>query len=397
MATQTPAQPRLTGKQIRSYLMRTTGPQQYYVQPWSDLTQFNIAKNIPLNQPLAFLHITLEGRLTLDASGGYTPLPEAPQNLLQLVRLQGSHAKLGSLALINMSGATLFALNKILSQRGNSICISDNGGSLNRIDPLDQFPTGLTAAQFGTASHAYDFQVFWTVPVFPYGVSDDQAVQYLLNAAAWGQTLQLQLTTGDVTSLGAAKAHATLSAFGSASGSPSININLTYVSLGPLAASINQAVSVKNSYSIAGQLSSVQNQVRLQLLQNQRTLNVLTKTGTQQTGTSAGVVVYATLSDAILQQNQVRVNNNPVRNLQFNEVTKEFYGLRGNTVMPQGYLNISFSDGEPTPNSFAGFKGEQLPGSAQFDIAANVISSPANVTGEVVQDMIYGEPVVAGQ
>jgi hypothetical protein len=171
---------------------------------------------------------------------------------------------------------------------------------------------------------------------------------------------------------------------------------LTYASLGPLANSINQAVAVRNVYTINSVLQSNGNMVRLQLLQNQRTLSVVQKTGTLLAGTSAGVSVFGTLSDTITEQTILRVNNNPIRNLQFNDVTSEFYGVRANTTQPQGYLAILFNDHNPVMNAQSAFKGDQLQGSAQFDIASNIVGAAGSNTGEIVQDMIYGEPQVAG-
>jgi hypothetical protein len=383
---------KLSPKQVQSYLMRTTGPQQYFSQAWQSLATIQIPKNIPLNQPLAFLQIQWSGRVTTDGTG-FVPGQEAPQNILQNVQLQGTHNVLGSLKPINMSGATLFAMNRLLDRDrgGNSVII--NG---TRMPDLGQ-PMGLTAAQFGAASTTYDVNIFWLVPFFPYGVADHVAVQYLLNAQAWGQTLQLEITAADQSAWGTgALAHSTLTAFGSNSGSPVINLNLVYVSLGDLQNSIAQAVCVRNVTNINSILQSNANGVRLVLLQNQRTMNVIQKTGTSQAGTSAGVSAFATLSDTFTEQTIIRVNNNPIRNLQFNAQTKEFYGQRFNTVLPTGYLNISFVDGQPAPNVYAAVKGDQFPGGAQFDIAANIQNANAANVGEVVQDMIYGEPVVAG-
>jgi hypothetical protein len=157
-----------------------------------------------------------------------------------------------------------------------------------------------------------------------------------------------------------------------------------------------QAVRVLNTYQINTVLQTNATNTRLQLLQNQRTLNVIAKTGTLLAGTSAGVSVFGTLSDAILEQSYLRVNNNPIRNLQYNDASKEYYGYRFDTVQPQGYEMISFDDGNPVSNPHTGFRGERLPGSSQFDIAANVVGAAGTNVGEIIQDMIYGEPQVAG-
>lgn len=400
-----------TSKVVQSYLMRTSGPQPYFTQPYASLSTFNIPKNIPLQLPLSHIIIRWKGRMTTTAA--FVPSPEAPQNILQRVQLQGTHASLGFLMPIQMSGASLFMMNKILSGSGWSSGVYITNATLAtaattgvRVNQQGQQNVGLAnaggtnvyynAPTWGAASTAYDMQIFWVIPVYPYGVPDGAAVQYLYNAAAWGQTLQLQITTADQTAFNTTAANAPFTAFGSASGSPAIDIMTVYAQLGPLRNSIAQAVNVRNSYSINSILTSNANSQRLQLLQNQRTQNVIVKTGTSLAGTSAGVSAFGTLSDTILEQTYLRLNNNPIRNLQYNDATKEFYGYRFGTVLPQGYLNISFEDSQPLPNVFSGLRGERLPGSTQFDVASNVVGAAGTNIGEVIQDMIYGEPVVVG-
>src|SRR5271155_5176104 len=384
----TPSPTKLTQKQIRSYVMRTTGPQPFFTQPFATLSTFNIPKNIPLLSPLAFIQIRLKGRLTVTTTFSALP-PEAPQNLIQQIQLQGTHSTLGFMSPIRMSGASAFALNRIYGVRGNSIIVNGTRA------PELGLPMGLGNAFFTSGGSPYDFTIFYNLPLFPTNIADADALLYLFNAAAWGQTLQLQIQTADTSAFGSPGA-GTFSAFGSGSGSPAIDIMLVYASMGPLRNSIFQAVRVLNTYQINTVLQSNATNTRLQLLQNQRTLNVIAKTGTLLAGTSAGVSVFGTLSDTILEQSYLRVNNNPIRNLQYNDASKEFYGYRFDTVQPQGYEMISFDDGNPVSNPHTGFRGERLPGSSQFDIAANVVGAAGTNVGEIIQDMIYGEPVVAG-
>lgn len=382
----------MSARQIRSYLLRNTGPQQFFTQPFATLQTFNIPKNIPLNQPLVSLSMRWKGRFTVTTNFTDTA-PEAPQNIIQQFQLRGTHNTLGALTPFQMSGATLFALNRLFGIRGNSVYITNAAGQVR--EPDLGSPMGLGAAFFSVANSPYDIDIQWTIPVYPYNVADSEIVEYLYNAASWGQTLQLQIITADQTAFGTTGV-GTFSGFGSASGTPTIDLLTTYASLGPLQNSIAQAVCVRNVYNVSQILQANATNVRLQLLQNQRTMNVVQKTGTLKAGTSAGVSAFATLSDTITEQTQLVVNNNQIRNLQYNDVTKEFYGSRMDTVQPQGYLGISFVDGQPANHAVSAFKGDRLPGSAQFNINTNVVGAAASNAGEVIQDMIYGEPVVAG-
>src|SRR5271163_4982759 len=384
----------LTPKQVASYLMRTTGPQQYFTQAFATLGTFNIPKNIPLDQPLAFLHVRFRGRLTVTLTFSALP-PEAPQNIIQQIQLRGTHATLGSLTPFQMSGADAFALARVYNVRGNSLFVTNSSGTY-ALQPELGSPMGLGNAFFASGTSPYDIEINYVIPMGPYNVGDSEYVKYLYNSASWGQTLQLQIITADTSAFGS-PGTGTFSAYGSASGSPSIDILVNYASLGKLRNAISQAVVVRSLYPISSALQANGNQVRLQLLQNQRTMAVILKTGTLLAGTSAGVSVFGTLSDFITDQEQLTVNNNPIRNLQYHTVTKEFYGWRNSTHLPQGYQLISFIDGNQNCHAVSAFKGERLPGSAQFNLIANIIGATGTNTGEVIQDQIFGEPVVAGE
>lgn len=388
----------LSGYKLKQYIMRTTGPQQFFTQTFSTLSTFNIPKNIPLLLPLAHIIIQFHGRITVGTSFTAGVSPEAPQTLLQQVQIKGTHSTLGFLTPVQMSGASLFAMNRLFGNRGNAF-FSTTASGVQTLQPELTSPMGIGTAFYSTTggdgSGHYDTDIFWVIPTYPYGVADADALLYLWNAQAWGQTLQMQLTTGDQTSIGTTGA-ATFTAYGSNSGSPVINILLDYVQMSALQNSVWQAVSVKNVYTINSVLQSNANNVRLQLLQNQRTANVVLKTGTLLGSTSAGVSVFGSLSDAICEQTQIYANNNPIRNLQVNMCSKEFYAQRFNGGLIQGYLPISFVDSWPAINPHLAYKGEKLPGGAQLEVRSNVVGAAGTNQGEVIQDMIYGAPVVAG-
>src|SRR5271168_3280238 len=253
----------LTPKQVASYLMRTTGPQQYFTQAFSTLGTFNIPKNIPLDQPLAYLHVRFKGRLTVTTTFAALP-PEAPQNIIQQIQVRGTHATLGSLTPFQMSGADAFAMSRLLSERGNSLFVTNTSGAYT-LQPELTSPMGLGNAFFTTGNSPYDLEINYVIPMGPYNVPDGEYVKYLYNSASWGQTLQVQILTADTSAFGAGGV-GTFSAYGSGTGSPSIDILVNYASLGKLRNAISQAVVVRSLYPINTVIQSNGNQVRLQLL-----------------------------------------------------------------------------------------------------------------------------------
>ena len=181
-------------------------------------------------------------------------------------------------------------------------------------------------------------------------------------------------------------------------GTPVINVQTVYASLGPLATKIGQAVCVRNDTPINSVLQSNSATIRLALLQNQRTNWVCQKTGTIAATGPGNNSSFATLSDTIVEQTLLRKNNQRIRDLYENSATKAWYSYRMNSTQPIGYLNLMFDDGAPTANAWAAYQGDNpavLPSGAQFDIAAQVLGAANGNAGEIIQEYTLGEPVVA--
>lgn len=401
-ASAVPSQPQVSSRSLASYLLRTSGPEYFFTQAFSVLQTFAIPKFLALVRPLLAFHFRWKGRIVIGTANLTNISPEAPQNIIQRVTIKGTHTTLGNVTLYDGSGATLFALGRVFGVRGNSVYINGvrqpefQGGSTVAIASGGAVGNG-TGATFGNTG-TYDLEIFYTLPIPPYFVPDGQNALYLLNPAAWGQTINITVYTADGSAFGTVgTATFTYSSFGSGAGSPTIDMYTTFAQLGNLRNAIQQGVPVRNVQPISSVIQAAGTQVRLQQLQNQRTTAVALKTGTQLAGTSAGVLSFGTLAENITEQATLQVDNKLLRNMQNNDMTKEFYGFRQETVQPIGYLAFPFIDGEPANNSFAAYKGDKLPSGAQFNLLANVVTPAATNIGEVIQEMILGEPVVAGQ
>jgi hypothetical protein len=128
---------------------------------------------------------------------------------------------------------------------------------------------------------------------------------------------------------------------------------------------------------------------RLQLLQKQKTTNILLKSGALAAGTSAGVSVYSTLSDLIFQQTQVIVDNKPVKNNFLNAAFKEYSGYAFDARQPQGYLAFPFID---SMNPLTAYPADQLAGGSVFELDSQVLTGGATNFAEVIQEMYLGVP-----
>lgn len=383
-----------------SVLGRFTGPELFFSQNVAltaagGVLNVNLPRTLNLNRPVADIFISLRYRLTVTV-GNYTAVaPEAFQNMLQNVQIQGIHKDFGNLTPISMSGATAFMWPYLFNTRGGGTSlVSVNGGAFT----AQTFPPGRPMASnfLGTVG-TYDVITIWRLPVGPL-LGQGQAVKrqstnFLWMASDWADSLQTQLRFGDATALGdSTGATPAFTAFQSASGSPLMAVHLNYSLLTQFAGLVRSGVVIRTEQPTAQQQTALTTQAVLQTLQKQITTNVMLKTGTIQSPVSGGVDTLATLSDFQLDRTQIQVDNKPVRNNQDNMVTKADMEAYWNNLQPEGYFLQSFVEGQ---NALLSYRGDGLAGGSQFQVVSDVTSASATNRQRFVQEMIYGGPFPA--
>lgn len=376
---------------VGSLLGRYQAPELFFQQPFSTLTSPVIPRNINLTRPLESLKLVWKGRVVIGVANFTAVGPEAPQTIIQRIRLTGTHRTYNQLAPIDISGATAFAWARIYQQRGSSLLIG--GAAAQTREPELSMPIGLAGATFGNTG-TYDLEIHYHIPLGPMLAPHGRipTIPFMYFPQDWADTLQLQLFFGDQTSFGTpgGTTTTTFSAFGSGAGSPTVTILANYCILGPLANSVQGAVVVRNETVIAGgPVAAVANAQRLTLLQKQKTTNILVKSGTLFTGQSAGVSTFATLTDAMLERTIVSLDNKPVRNNQMNAAFKEYSGMMFNTILPQGYLLIPFIESQ---NPLTYYRGDQVPGGSTFELDSDCLTANANQAIAIVQEQVFGTP-----
>ena len=383
--TTTPAA--LTARQIASILGRNQGPELFFQQTFATGTSPLVPKNVNLNRPLERFHFVWRGRITISGANYTAVASEAPQTIMQRIRITGIHSRFGQLTPTDLPGATAFAWTRMFRQRTSSLYI--NGVR----QPEPNVPYQQVGATFGNVG-TYDLEIHYDLPVGPVLPVNSKlsTVPFLYFQSDWTDTLQIQLFFGDQTSFGtpAGGTVVTFSAYGSTGGSPLVSIYTNYEILGPLANSISPACIIRSSQTQTAPVAAVANNVRLQLLQKQKTSNVLVKSGTLLTGSGPGVQVFGALLDNMLTQTQIVVDNKPVRNTFDNFSAKEYGGYAFDTVLPGGYLNETFVD---SANPLTYYRGDLLAGGSTFELDSNVLTSNANQAVEVVQEQVVGSPV----
>jgi len=373
-----------------AYLGRNQGPELFFTDPFTAAApaQSVIPKTLSLNRPLESIAINVRFRVVIGVADYDAVAAEAPATFLQRLRVTGTF-KGAALTPIDMTGATINAWMRLFGLVGSSVVI--NG--VRQPDPGD--PYAQTVANFG-AQGSYDVDLWYVVPTWPVVTVGQRAgniVPFCYQPRDWNDTLQIQLDYGDRTSFGTPNAATTtvFTAFGSAAGTPQARIFTSYLILGAERSGFRTACVVRNEQSITQGVTALGNNVRLGVLQKQKTTNVLVKSGTVLAGTSAGVNVYAALSNLILDSTQVMIDNRPIRNNQFNLAAREHVNKQNNTILPQGYLPFLFADSQTPRSAYRGDLPEVVAPGAQFELVTNVVTAGATNQINVVQEQIWAD------
>jgi hypothetical protein len=374
--------------QLAQILGRNQGSELFFQQPFAALTSPFINKPMNVTRPWQALHIIFRGRVTIGVANFAVVAAEAPQTILQRVRLTGQHRVFGSVVPIDMTGATMFAWTRLFRLRSPSLII--NG--VRQPDP--NVPFAQVGATFGNVG-AYDLEIHYYLPLVPILAEGSKlaSVPYMYMGKDWGDSLQLQLFIGDATSFGTLGVGTTVAftAFGSGAGTPTFTVNQVFEILGPLSRNVNPGLVVRSSQNIVAGMTAAGNTLQIALLQKKKTLNIMLKTGLLLAGSSAGVQVFSTLLDNMLEMTQPTVDNKPIRNNSNNFAAKEHGGYVFGTILPQGYLNFPFDD---SMSPLTAYRGDQVDGASTFQLQTNVLTTNAQQAVEVLQEQVFGDASV---
>jgi len=381
-----------------AYLGRNQGTEFFFTQPYVDLTQTSIPKTISLNRPLQEVLLNWRGRVVIAGANYTTVAAEAPQTIIDRIILRGTW-KGTALTLRDISGATAFAWGRIFGPRGSTVI-------LNNTRQADlSIPNQTLGASFGNTG-TYDLDIWyhlWMPPMVVPATRSFNWLPFCLQPRDWNDTLQLQLNMGQGattaagvggTSFGvpAGGTTSTLTAFGLGTGAPQVDIYTIYNLAGPLRDKFQSAVVVHNEQRITQGVAAVASNVRLSVLAKQKTTGVVVKSGIIQ-ASAAGVEVFATLNDTVLNRTQITVDNRPIRPSIDNRTEKEFAGSMSGTVVPGGYFLFSFIDSQTPRTSYrADLENVVAPGS-QYELTSDIVTANAGNRLTVVQEMIFADKV----
>lgn len=348
-----------------------------------------------LTRSVESMTITARLRVTVTVAPYTAVSPEAPQNFLQLVQLNGNHKDFGGITPVRMSGAMIAALGQVTQQTNGTFeaFISKNGGALTRAGSLGR----PLASPFDGTVATHDMILIWTIPfgpsVAPSAVKYKQATNFLLQPLDWGNTLNCSIQMGDASSFGdPTGATVAFAGFGG-TGNPAITVALNYALLGDFQNKMQRSGVVMRNEQALNSQTALGTNVLLSQLSHQITSLVLLRTGRVQTaGLTAAVNTLATVSDVQLEATQLVVDNKPIRNNIDNFVLKSYHERMLNCVVAEGYFPLFFCEGG---SALLAYRGDKLPGGSQFNLQSNVITANAAQRQFLLQEYILGGPFPA--
>lgn len=378
-----------------------------------------ITQAIDLSLPIRGLRFILKGRIVVGTAAFTSVNPEGLLNLLSSIVIQGTNARQqGNLTLWNIDLATAWVVQRIMGPTGAAFFLvtPPAGGALTEVPtPTTPFPSGAVASNpyFQGSTGTYDFIIGIDFPFHPhqsnsYGRQPLSIPQYLVRNEEWKDSLQILVTgatqAGNSTgSLGVAAATTTVTytAFGSGSGTPTLDVYSLPVLMGlPLKDQILPGVISRVATPITSLVQSAGTNVALVNYQKQPTPRQFFKFGT-------GTVVpaFATLIDTVVNGPQATGPNTLGILLGGNRNVRNKVDIMAHKMQfpdvylrepVQGYNIFDFMD-QGNPDS--AFPGQDVGDGATFQLVADVQGTTANGLALVVQEQVLHQPTgaLAGQ
>lgn len=302
----------------------------------------NIVRNQQLQPPnnvfpndrfLWGITLEWEGRITNNVANAPTgTLPDAPFNLIDTVIIQGTDViKGGKVVIINARGSSLAQIVKIQTN-----------------SPQDVVPAGGLSIAPGATN---DIRFYIDIPFVPLNMPLHQQVDWLFDATNY-TNLQLLIQVADdlnIFTYGAARGLPTFSAFGSAVGSPRIRLLGTFTMFGPNMGEGFKPGRVYRYFNedTSNDLLTTAAKIQFQngnLPRGRQIRSVLQKTGTKSAATSPGNTAFATLSNAMLQNEFLfRGTNKTIRSYLDQFHLRHVNGLRYGNFPQAGYGLFDFA------------------------------------------------------
>lgn len=359
------------------------------VLPWN--------QQVDLSLPIEGFHLRFRGRDTVAGAGMATVAPEGFLNFIANVQITGVNARQqGNITLWNAPMADIFTMSHLVSENAGAGCVSINGVLQPR--PTTPYPAGYNPTG---AVGTYDWDIQLVVPSYPFrlngfGKSSNATPLFALRNEEWKDSLQILLTfngqgngaVAGALGIGAAATTHVFSAFGSSTGSPTMDMySLPFISGLMMKDTYLPGLISRVNTPIAAVLQQNGTNVTIANLQKQPSVRIFLKTGT---GTVPGAM--SSLSDAIVNQVGLSLGGNRnIRNTIDLAVHKCRRSEQYSAPPIQGYHVFDFI---PNGNYDSSFPGQDIGDGATWTVNASVTGT-AGAVADVIQEQMLHMPAGA--
>lgn len=347
--------------------------------------EVGLVNRIPLDKPLWGMLLEVRYRVVTTGAVGNVAA-EGAVNFIQRVRVVGTHKRFGTREIVNLRGATLYELEKKYSFGMAAPLISN-----------------LPAAGAGFAASTYDVNFILPCPFVPRGIPKLQQMMFLVRNDEWA-TFDIYVTFGDITAIGVSpQTTAVFTDFGGG-GVPRVRVTVIRSILGEARGLIQPAVFRRQFLPLTTVLTaaSLSDSAIQDLDVGFKVAAYLVKTGVATTTATGGILSFSSLSDGIITRPKIKLDNVAIKDA-LSPLTARGYawlefGFGGAAgVAPgaaagadTGYQPLDFCEGHDLNTAF---RGDMLNRSNKLQLAGDVVAA-ANQQGEIVEEMLEGEPNV---
>lgn len=337
--------------------------------------EVGLVNRVPLDKPLFGVQLEVRYRYAVGATPTAAVQAEGAQNFIQRVRIVGTHKRFGTRELVNLRGATLYQLEAKYTF-GDGM-------------PLVSNLPAAGSVTVATTNYDVNFQLF--VPLVPRGIPKLQQMLFLIRNDEWA-TFDVYVTFGDATAVAkfAAGQVVTFTDYASAAGVPRVRVSVIRTILGEARGLIQPALLRRQFLPLSTILTSANlTDSPIQDLDvGFKVLSYLVKAGVQETTTTATVNAYSSLSDGEITRAKIKLDNVVIKDGISPQAARGYSSAEFGAALATGYIPLEFLEGHDLNTAF---RGDMLNRSNKLQLAGDVTAA-ANQQGEVVEELIEGEP-----
>jgi hypothetical protein len=357
---------------------------------WASGGALQIAQGVDLSLPIRGFRLMFSGRLVVGTTAITTPTPEGLLNLISRIRVTGTNRRQGgNVTLWDLDLATLWTMQHLFERSAAFFTIND----VHVPVPTTPFPAVGANGYQNSATGTYDFRIGVDIPFHPFNAPPGVVAGFLVRGEEYKDSIQVQMDFGTVTNgavagalgTGAAGTTYVFSSYGSAAGSPTIDLYSLPMTMGlDLKDAVLPGILARTQQQLAGLLQAAGNGITLLDMQKKKTTRVILKVGT-----TALAPYFATLSDTNVTQIGINLGGNRVvRDLADIYAYKAYQQSESGREPIQGYNVLDFIQ---SGNPDSAYPADQIGDGSKFELVANV-TGVANAFGIAIQEQMIFAP-----